>query len=120
VYFKSIDFIFSGKHYGQHTCEGCKSFFKRSVRRQLNYTCRSNKQCPIDIHHRNQCQYCRFQKCIQVGMRKEGMNHYLKLFFLFCCCCCWYYDYCSLQTSLCFHLATEFWIPRLATIDLCL
>ncbi|VDP27708.1 unnamed protein product [Schistosoma curassoni] len=66
----------SGKHYGQHTCEGCKSFFKRSVRRQLNYTCRSNKQCPIDIHHRNQCQYCRFQKCIQVGMRKEGMNHY--------------------------------------------
>ncbi|CAH8504375.1 unnamed protein product [Heterobilharzia americana] len=62
----------SGKHYGQHTCEGCKSFFKRSVRRKLNYTCRGNRQCPIDIHHRNQCQYCRFQKCIKVGMRKEG------------------------------------------------
>lgn len=46
----------SGKHYGQFTCEGCKSFFKRSVRRNLTYTCRGNKSCPIDIHHRNQCQ----------------------------------------------------------------
>ncbi|CAH8837615.1 unnamed protein product [Trichobilharzia szidati] len=64
----------SGKHYGQHTCEGCKSFFKRSVRRKLNYTCRGNRQCPIDIHHRNQCQYCRFQKCIKVGMRKEAVQ----------------------------------------------
>ncbi|TNN12164.1 COUP transcription factor 2 [Schistosoma japonicum] len=64
----------SGKHYGQHTCEGCKSFFKRSVRRKLNYTCRGNRQCPIDIHHRNQCQYCRFQKCLKVGMRKEAVQ----------------------------------------------
>ncbi|TPP61415.1 COUP transcription factor 2 [Fasciola gigantica] len=64
----------SGKHYGQHTCEGCKSFFKRSVRRKLTYTCRGNRQCPIDIHHRNQCQYCRFQKCVKAGMRKEAVQ----------------------------------------------
>ncbi|CAH8609320.1 unnamed protein product [Dicrocoelium dendriticum] len=64
----------SGKHYGQHTCEGCKSFFKRSVRRKLTYTCRGNRQCPVDVHHRNQCQYCRFQKCIKVGMRKEAVQ----------------------------------------------
>lgn len=62
----------SGKHYGQYTCEGCKSFFKRSVRRKLTYTCRGNKQCPVDIQHRNQCQHCRFQKCLKTGMRKEG------------------------------------------------
>ena len=62
----------SGKHYGQFTCEGCKSFFKRSVRRNLTYTCRGNRSCPIDQHHRNQCQYCRLKKCLKMGMRREG------------------------------------------------
>ncbi|XP_062381160.1 nuclear receptor subfamily 2 group F member 6a isoform X1 [Sardina pilchardus] len=64
----------SGKHYGVFTCEGCKSFFKRSVRRNLNYTCRSNRDCQIDQHHRNQCQYCRLKKCFRVGMRKEAVQ----------------------------------------------
>lgn len=62
----------SGKHYGVFTCEGCKSFFKRSVRRNLSYTCRASRNCPIDQHHRNQCQFCRLKKCLKVGMRREG------------------------------------------------
>ncbi|XP_042213431.1 nuclear receptor subfamily 2 group F member 1-A-like [Homarus americanus] len=65
----------SGKHYGQFTCEGCKSFFKRSVRRNLQYSCRGNRNCPIDQHHRNQCQYCRLKKCFKVGMRREEKNN---------------------------------------------
>ncbi|XP_041705192.1 nuclear receptor subfamily 2 group F member 6-like isoform X1 [Coregonus clupeaformis] len=64
----------SGKHYGVFTCEGCKSFFKRSIRRNLNYSCRSNRECQIDQHHRNQCQYCRLKKCFRVGMRKEAVQ----------------------------------------------
>merc|ERR1711976_1122189 len=64
----------SGKHYGQVTWEGCKSFFKRSVRRNLTYTCRGNKNCPIDQHHRNQCQHCRLKKCFKMGMRKEAVQ----------------------------------------------
>merc|ERR1719342_1666330 len=64
----------SGKHYGQFTCEGCKSFFKRSVRRNLTYQCRGNKSCPIDQHHRNQCQHCRLKKCFKMGMRREAVQ----------------------------------------------
>ncbi|KAF7238409.1 Nuclear receptor subfamily 2 group F member 1-A [Varanus komodoensis] len=64
----------SGKHYGQFTCEGCKSFFKRSVRRNLSYTCRAGRQCPVDQHHRNQCQHCRLTKCLKVGMRREAVQ----------------------------------------------
>lgn len=67
----------SGKHYGVFTCEGCKSFFKRSVRRNLSYTCRASRNCPIDQHHRNQCQYCRLRKCMKVGMRREGTGEKL-------------------------------------------
>merc|ERR1719189_2352190 len=64
----------SGKHYGQVTCEGCKSFFKRSVRRNLTYQCRGNKNCPIDQHHRNQCQHCRLKKCFKMGMKREAVQ----------------------------------------------
>nr|ASL70487.1 nuclear receptor [Brachionus rotundiformis] len=64
----------SGKHYGQYTCEGCKSFFKRSVRRNLTYQCRSGKNCPIDQYHRNQCQHCRFKKCLKMGMKREAVQ----------------------------------------------
>ncbi|XP_069097673.1 retinoic acid receptor RXR-alpha isoform X1 [Pleurodeles waltl] len=64
----------SGKHYGVYSCEGCKGFFKRTVRKDLSYTCRDSKDCLIDKRQRNRCQYCRYQKCLAMGMKREGME----------------------------------------------
>uniref|UniRef100_A0A672KLR2 Retinoic acid receptor RXR n=1 Tax=Sinocyclocheilus grahami TaxID=75366 RepID=A0A672KLR2_SINGR len=65
----------SGKHYGVHSCEGCKGFFKRTIRKDLSYTCRDNKECLVDKRQRNRCQYCRYQKCLAMGMKREGERH---------------------------------------------
>ena len=57
-----------------YSCEGCKGFFKRTVRKDLSYTCRDNKECLVDKRQRNRCQYCRYQKCLAMGMKREGMQ----------------------------------------------
>ncbi|TKS66377.1 Nuclear receptor subfamily 4 group A member 2 [Collichthys lucidus] len=59
------------QHYGVRTCEGCKGFFKRTVQKNAKYVCLAAKSCPVDKRRRNRCQYCRFQKCLAVGMVKE-------------------------------------------------
>ncbi|BES91355.1 receptor [Nesidiocoris tenuis] len=65
----------SGRHYGAISCEGCKGFFKRSIRKRLGYQCRGSQQCEVTKHHRNRCQYCRLQKCLTMGMRSDSVQH---------------------------------------------
>ncbi len=62
----------SGNHFGVQSCEACKSFFRRSIRANARYACRGSRNCAIEKHTRNRCQYCRLQKCSAMGMRKEG------------------------------------------------
>ncbi|XP_030202612.1 nuclear receptor subfamily 2 group C member 2 [Gadus morhua] len=64
----------SGRHYGAVSCEGCKGFFKRSVRKSLAYSCRSKQDCVINKHHRNRCQFCRLRKCLEMGMKTESVQ----------------------------------------------
>ncbi|XP_078395188.1 retinoic acid receptor beta isoform X2 [Cetorhinus maximus] len=62
----------SGYHYGVSACEGCKGFFRRSIQKNMVYTCHREKNCVINKVTRNRCQYCRLQKCFEVGMSKES------------------------------------------------
>ncbi|XP_063293385.1 hepatocyte nuclear factor 4-beta-like [Pelobates fuscus] len=65
----------TGKHYGASSCDGCKGFFRRSVRKNHVYTCRFNRQCIVDKDKRNQCRYCRLRKCFRAGMKKEAVQN---------------------------------------------
>ncbi|XP_053719207.1 thyroid hormone receptor beta isoform X2 [Synchiropus splendidus] len=63
----------TGYHYRCITCEGCKGFFRRTIQKNLHptYSCKYDGKCVIDKVTRNQCQECRFQKCIAVGMATD-------------------------------------------------
>ncbi|VDD75668.1 unnamed protein product [Mesocestoides corti] len=67
--------VATGVHHGVPACEGCKGFFRRSVMRKTPYTCPRNKRCEITPTQRNKCQYCRFVKCTQAGMRMKIEIH---------------------------------------------
>jgi len=65
----------TGKHYGASSCDGCKGFFRRSVRKKHSYSCRFNRNCTVDKDKRNQCRFCRLKKCFKAGMKKDAVQN---------------------------------------------
>uniref|UniRef100_A0A3Q1GRB2 Estrogen-related receptor delta n=1 Tax=Acanthochromis polyacanthus TaxID=80966 RepID=A0A3Q1GRB2_9TELE len=65
----------SGFHYGVASCEACKAFFKRTIQGQSSsFLCPVMNECEITKRRRKACQACRFQKCLQAGMMREGKS----------------------------------------------
>lgn len=64
----------SGYHYSVYSCEGCKGFFKRSVQKNLLYNCKEQQNCSVNKFTRNNCQFCRFKKCLEAGMKRDAVR----------------------------------------------
>ena len=48
-----------------------QGFFRRSIQRQCEYRCLREGKCIVLRMNRNRCQYCRFKKCLAVGMSRD-------------------------------------------------
>ncbi|TRY77019.1 hypothetical protein TCAL_06369 [Tigriopus californicus] len=64
----------AGQHnyYGGQSCSGCRAFFRRIVQREIQafLTCvEGSQECKIDKTTRRRCQFCRFHRCLSIGMR---------------------------------------------------
>ncbi|XP_045180934.2 nuclear receptor ROR-beta-like [Mercenaria mercenaria] len=68
----------SGYHYGANTCEACKGFFRRTLKKkEVGYKCK----CKPDMREewergpiKNGCASCRYKRCLKVGMSKEAIK----------------------------------------------
>lgn len=65
----------SGFHYGANTCEACKGFFRRSLKKdKLDFKCNGDNSCKMQKGKRNNCAYCRFNRCLNAGMSKDAIK----------------------------------------------
>merc|ERR1719483_103181 len=64
-------------HYGAVSCYSCRAFFRRGIRK--SYCCVDGSgDCRIDWTSRRSCQWCRFDKCLRVGMNPKLVDAALK------------------------------------------
>lgn len=59
-------------HLVMRGCFPVQGFFRRSQQSNAAYSCPRQKNCLIDRTSRNRCQHCRLQKCLAVGMSRDG------------------------------------------------
>lgn len=61
--------------YIRRTCVSAicsQGFFRRSQQNNASYSCPRQRNCLIDRTNRNRCQHCRLQKCLALGMSRDG------------------------------------------------
>ena len=62
-------------HYGAVSCFSCRAFFRRAVEKgsHTGYACAAKVGgCLVTVDTRKKCPRCRFDKCVDVGMRHGG------------------------------------------------
>ncbi|KAF8385951.1 hypothetical protein PRIPAC_75093, partial [Pristionchus pacificus] len=60
----------TGYHYDAISCNGCKTFFRRSVMDKREYVCKNEGRCLelLPKEKRLSCRSCRFESCVDAGM----------------------------------------------------
>ncbi|EFO94795.1 CRE-NHR-53 protein [Caenorhabditis remanei] len=66
--------VADGHHFGAPACRACAAFFRRTVQLNKNHECPKNNQCFILSNVRNMCRACRYDKCIDVGMKRSAVQ----------------------------------------------
>lgn len=61
----------TGFHFGVMSCEGCKGFFRRNVKKNARFICNYDKNCDVKGEKRKNCQACRMARCESSGMRRD-------------------------------------------------
>ncbi|CAB3400083.1 unnamed protein product [Caenorhabditis bovis] len=67
--------VATGRHYGAIACNGCKGFFRRTIRKNYSYRCRFGNTCSIDKSNRAICRFCRYMKCVNSGMKEDQVQN---------------------------------------------
>ncbi|TKR58821.1 hypothetical protein L596_030218 [Steinernema carpocapsae] len=67
----------TGFHYDVASCNGCKTFFRRTVVTGRKFVCQKNGKClmELDKTKRCACRSCRFQRCVDVGMNPNAIQY---------------------------------------------
>lgn len=58
-----------------------QGFFRRSIQKQIEYRCLRDGKCLVIRLNRNRCQYCRFKKCLAVGMSRDCKYHQFRQYY---------------------------------------
>ncbi|KAK0405229.1 hypothetical protein QR680_017867 [Steinernema hermaphroditum] len=67
----------TGFHYDVASCNGCKTFFRRTVVTGRKFVCHKNGECLLELDKtkRCACRACRFQRCVDVGMNANAIQY---------------------------------------------
>lgn len=65
----------TGYHYGVASCNGCKTFFRRTIVSEHTFVCQYQGNCDVNKNVRCACRHCRFNKCVAVGMDARAIQN---------------------------------------------